>query len=168
MNEAPHPGMAEQGAACAEVGKQVCVCVKEAPRSRLTAALPAYCHKAHIACCLAFLFIAYLFPFPPPRLYPPYLHHASRQAPALQALLHTSLPTFPTPSTGTCPPGQPTSLIVLDDAHWLSRSPALLRPLLQSREQGGASVAFLLIGQQAWGSGEGGGRSCREGVREQG
>ena len=39
----------------------------------------------------------------------------------------------PTPAV-VCRPGQPTSLVILDDAHWLSRSAAtLLRPLLQAR-----------------------------------
>ncbi|KAG1666572.1 hypothetical protein FOA52_000539 [Chlamydomonas sp. UWO 241] len=53
-----------------------------------------------------------------------------------------------------CKPGDRTSLVVLDDAHWLSRGP-LLRALLQARQlSGGASVAFVLVSQQAWGCGE--------------
>ena len=54
-----------------------------------------------------------------------------------------------------CKPNDPTSIIVLDNAHWLSRSP-LLKSLLQAREHchGGASIAFVLISQQAWGCGE--------------
>lgn len=54
-----------------------------------------------------------------------------------------------------CRPHEPTSVIVLDNVHWLSRSP-LLRALLQAREHchGGASIAFVMISQQAWGCGE--------------
>ena len=41
------------------------------------------------------------------------------------------LSTLPSLASDVCLPGKPTSLIVLDDAHWLSRMPQLLRPLLQ-------------------------------------
>ncbi|GAX80071.1 hypothetical protein CEUSTIGMA_g7509.t1 [Chlamydomonas eustigma] len=53
-----------------------------------------------------------------------------------------------------CKPDQERSIIILDDAHWLSRS-SHLRALLQARERsGGANVSFILVSQQAWGSGE--------------
>jgi hypothetical protein len=63
-------------------------------------------------------------------------------------------PPFARRLAGTCKPSSPTTLIVLDDAQWLARN-AMLRALLQARAlSGGASVAFVLISQQAWGSGE--------------